>query len=117
MELSGGGMRHGILTLSIANIDELFACYMPFVKGGGLFVPTRKPFVIGDEVFLLLDLYGEADKIPLAGKVVWVTPSGVVTNRKQGIGIQLNDDAAALVHRIDTLLAGYATPDAVTHTV
>jgi len=117
MEIAGGGMRHGILTLTIANVDELFACYMPFVKGGGLFVPTRKPFVMGDEVFLLLDLYDEADKIPLAGKVVWVTPAGVVTNRKQGIGIQLNADAQALVNRIDTLLAGYPKPDAVTHSL
>jgi len=117
MEISGGGMRHGILTLAIATVDELFACYMPFVKGGGLFVPTRKPFVMGDEVFLLLDLYDDPEKIPLAGKVVWITPTGVVTSRKQGIGVQLNADAEALVNRIDTLLAGYPAPDAVAHTV
>ena len=117
MDISSGGMRHGILTLSVANVDELFDCYMSFVKGGGLFIPTRKPFVMGDEVFLLLELYEEADKIPLAGKVVWVSPAGVVTNRKQGIGIQLNVDALPLVNRIETLLAGYPKADAVTHSV
>src|SRR5690606_2426947 len=117
MDISGGGLRHGILTLSIPDVDELYACYMPFIQGGGIFIPTSKPFVLGDEVFVLLDLYSEADKIPLAGKVVSITPAGVVTSRKQGIGIQLNSDAAPVVHKIENQLAGLLTTDRLTHSL
>src|SRR5690606_36448223 len=110
MDTSGGGLRHGILNLAIADVDELYACYMPFVAGGGLFIPTRKPFALGEEVFVLVELYCEPDEIPLVGKTVWITPPGVVTNRKQGIGIQL-DNAAQLVARIETELTGLLASD------
>jgi len=117
MEISGGGMRDGIITLTIPDAHELHACYMPFINRGGLFIPTRKQFVLGDEVFVVLDLFGEAEKIPLAGTVVWITPAGVVTSRKQGIGIQLNADAGPLVAKIETLLVDLLTTDRLTHSL
>lgn len=110
-------MRHGILTLSIPDANELYACYMPFVSRGGLFIPTRKSFVLGDEVFVVVELYSEPEKIPLAGKVVWATPAGVLTSRKQGIGIQLNEDAAPLVAKIETLLVDLLTTDRLSHSL
>ena len=33
-----GGARPGVLSLSIKEKSALFAAYMPFVKGGGLFM-------------------------------------------------------------------------------
>ena len=110
-------MRHGIMTLTIPDANELYACYMPFVNQGGLFIPTRKHFVLGDEIFVVLDLYGEPAKIPLAGKVIWITPAGVVTSRKQGVGIQLNADAAPLVAKIETLLVDLLTTDRISHSL
>ncbi|OUS06363.1 pilus assembly protein PilZ, partial [Gammaproteobacteria bacterium 54_18_T64] len=76
------GIRSGILNLSLKDADELYACYMPFVENGGLFIPSRKQFSIGDEVFVLLELMEEDDKLPLTGKVIWVTPKGTAGNRK-----------------------------------
>jgi len=69
---AGGGARQGILSLTIKDKSALYAAYMPFVKNGGLFIPTNKSYQLGDEVFMLLSLMGEAEKIP----VVSVDPSG-----------------------------------------
>jgi len=43
---------------------------MPFIKNGGLFIPTTKRYRIGDELFLLLRLMDESEPIPIVGKVV-----------------------------------------------
>src|SRR5690606_4700958 len=80
-----GGLRSAILNVTISDTAELYECYMPFVNHGGLFIPTKRQYQLGDEVFVVLELLDEADKYPLTGKVVWITPLGVVTNRKQGI--------------------------------
>ena len=45
--------QQGILSLSIKDRQALYKSYMPFVSGGGLFVPSTKRFSLGDEVFLL----------------------------------------------------------------
>lgn len=117
MESIGGGIRNGILNLSIKEIDELYACYMPFVTHGGLFIPTRKQFLLGDEVFVLLELMDEGEKIPLTGKVVWSTPKGVVTNRKQGIGIQLGEEHEHVIGKIEAHLGGLLNSDRSSHTL
>lgn len=46
----GRGAHHGILSLSIKDKAALYAAYMPFVKNGGLFIPTKKRYRLGDEV-------------------------------------------------------------------
>ena len=44
--------HQGILSLTIRDKAVLYSAYMPFIKNGGLFVPTNKSYEIGDEVFL-----------------------------------------------------------------
>ncbi len=68
------GPRNGILSLTIKDKSVLYAAYMPFIKNGGLFIPTNKNYRLGDEVFMLLSLMDESEKIPVAGKVIWMTP-------------------------------------------
>lgn len=97
---------HGILSLTIKNKDELYRSFMPFVKDGGLFVPTQRNYHVGEEVFMLLDLMEEPDKIPVTGKVVWVTPRGAQGGKMAGIGIQLTSDDNTIVNKIETYLAG-----------
>ena len=89
----GGAPRQGILSLAIKDKGALFNAYMPFVKGGGLFVPTTKRYSLGDEVFILLSLMDEKDRLPVAGKVVWITPAGAQGNRTAGIGVQFNESS------------------------
>ncbi|MXR31159.1 PilZ domain-containing protein, partial [Pseudomonas sp. PICF6] len=78
------GPRNGILSLTIKDKSVLYAAYMPFIKNGGLFIPTNKNYRLGDEVFMLLSLMDEAEKIPVAGKVIWMTPKGAQGNRAAG---------------------------------
>lgn len=72
--------KQGILSLTIKDRTVLYAAYMPFLRNGGLFIPTNKRFTLGEEVFVLLALMDEAEKIPITGTVVWVTPKGAQGN-------------------------------------
>jgi type IV pilus assembly protein PilZ len=83
--------QQGILSLSIKDKQALYKSYMPFVSGGGLFVPSTKKFALGDEVFLLLTVMEFEERLPIPGKVVWITPQGAAGNRKAGIGVQFAD--------------------------
>jgi type IV pilus assembly protein PilZ len=114
-----GGARQGILSLAIKDKAALYNAYMPYLKTGGIFVPTPKRYFLGDEVFLLLTLLEEKDRLPVAGKVVWVTPPGAQGNRAAGIGVQFADSAEgeAVKNKIETILAGTLTADKPTHDV
>lgn len=117
--IGAGGARQGILSLAIKDKGSLHTSYMSFLRGGGLFVPTTKRYQIGDEVFLLLTLLDDKDRLPVAGKVVWVTPTGAQGNRTAGIGVQFNEtaDGEAAKTKIEALLAGTLGADRLTHTM
>ena len=66
--------KPGLLTLTIKDKSALYLAYMPFIKNGGLFIPTNSSYKLGDEVFMLLNVMGEEEKIPVAGRVIWLTP-------------------------------------------
>ncbi len=117
MQALGGSARNGILSLTIRDKAVLYAAYMPFIKNGGLFIPTNKSYSLGDEVFMLLNLMDEPEKIPVAGKVVWITPKGAQGNRAAGIGVQFNADSETASKKIETYLAGTLESDRPTHTM
>jgi type IV pilus assembly protein PilZ len=111
------GSAPGMLTLNIKDKSALYASYMPFIKNGGLFIPTNKQYRLGDEVFLLLTLMDGAERLPVAGKVVWLTPRGAQGKRQQGIGVQFSiQDGGETQKKIDTYLAGVIA-DRPTHTM
>ena len=111
------GAGNGILSLAIKDKAVLYAAYMPFVRNGGLFIPTKKEYSLGEEVFMLLNLMDEPDKIPVAGQVVWVTPKGAQGARSAGIGVQFSDQDDVARSRIETYLAGALQSDRPTHTM
>ncbi len=112
------GGKHGILSLTIKDKTALYAAYMPFVKNGGLFIPTNKQYKLGAEVFMLLSLMEEREKLPVAGKIIWVTPKGAQGNRPAGIGVQFLDrDKGQTRGKIETYLAGALESDRPTHTM
>lgn len=117
--IGGAGARQGILSLAIKDKASLYQAYMPFVKGGGIFIPTTKRYGLGDEVFILLSLLEDKDRLPVAGKVIWVTPPGAQGNRAAGIGVQFADTAEAetVKGKIETILAGTLDSDKPTHTM
>lgn len=111
--------RPGVLSLSIKEKSALFAAYMPFLKGGGIFIPTTKQYRLGDEVFMLLTLMEDPNKIPVAGKVVWITPPGAHGGKTQGIGVQFdkNDSGIAARNKVEGLLGGSLKSVRQTHTM
>src|SRR5258707_13555110 len=110
------GARPGVLSLTIKDKSALYAAYMPFVKGGCIFVPSNRPYKLGEEVFMLLTLMESKEKIPVAGHVIWVTPAGAQGGRTAGIGIQFNEKDSGLArNKIETLLAGTLNSDRPTH--
>ena len=91
-----GGARQGILSLAIKDKAHLYSAYMPY-----------------------LNLLDEKDRLPVAGKVVWVTPTGAQGARAAGIGVQFADSAEgeAVKGKIEALLAGTLSADKPTQTM
>ncbi|KAA6186328.1 pilus assembly protein PilZ [Thiohalocapsa marina] len=110
--------RQRVLSLVIRDQAALYASYMPFIKNGGLFVPTTGDYRLGDELFVLLQLLNEPERLPIAGTVVWVTPQGAEGNRQVGVGIQFSDqDKGDARRRIEHYLADSLDSDRPTHTL
>jgi type IV pilus assembly protein PilZ len=110
--------KPGILSLTIRDKSALYASYMPFVKNGGLFIPTTKPYKLGDEVFMLLTLMEDKERLPIAGRIIWVTPRGAQGNRSAGIGVQFSDlDKGQTRNKIENVLAAALKSERQTHTM
>ena len=110
--------KPGVLSLAIKEKSALYAAYMPYVKGGGLFIPTNKSFKIGEEVFMLLSLVDDPIKLKVVGKVVWLTPVAQA-NRPQGIGVQFSekDGGIEVKNKIEAILGGALKANRATHTM
>lgn len=108
------------LSLTIRDNKALYGSYMPFIKNGGLFIPTDKEFKLGQELFILLTLsIGKArETLPIAGKVVWINPRGSLGNRPPGIGVQFSElDKGGTRNKIETLLAAQLNSEQPTQTM
>ncbi len=116
---SAGAARPGVLSLNIREKAALYAAYMPFLKGGGIFIPTSREYRLGEDVFMLLSLMDDPNRIAVQGKVVWITPEGVQGNRTQGIGVQftLDDTGASARATIESLLGETLASSRQTHTL
>jgi type IV pilus assembly protein PilZ len=111
--------RPAVLSLSIKEKAALYAAYMPYLKNGGIFVPTNRTYQLGDEVYLILTLLDDPAKIPVAGKVVWVSPSGGGAAKTPGIGVQFpSDDSGNTARkRIEDALGAALRSARPTHTL
>ncbi|MEX0915843.1 MAG: PilZ domain-containing protein [Wenzhouxiangellaceae bacterium] len=112
--------QKGILSHSIDDKEELYRCYMPFLLNGGLFIPTRKRFRLGDEVLVLLTLMGE-ERMAIPGRVAWLTPHGTTsrTDGNCGVGVQFQETAEGeqAQSRMASELAGMLESDRPTRTL
>ena len=115
----GGAGRQGVLPVSIKDKETLYQSYMSFVRGGGLFVPTNKRYNLGDDVFVMLSLPGESERLATTARVVWITPIAAQGNRPAGVGVQFteNADGDNVRTKIETLLAGQVGGDKPTSTM
>jgi len=107
-----------IVRLMLPSKEELYEAYMPYLKSGGLFVPTKKDYSLGDEVIILLKLMDEPMKISVEGSVAWVTPVGAQGNRMAGIGVEFKGDNAVEVRsKIEAYLGGLLQAEDTTRTM
>ncbi len=118
LKKSGMMGRGGMLQYHIKDNNILYMSYLPFLKNGGLFYPTEKSYRLGDEIFMLLTLLDSPEKIPVAGKVVWINPQGTQGNRPSGIGIHFGDlDKGVTRSKIENLLVGLLRSEKSTFTM
>lgn len=115
---TAGTIKPGVLSLAIKEKVALYAAYMPFLAGGGLFIPTDKSFKMGDEVFMLLSLLDDPLKLKVVGNVVWINPT-TQGNKPQGIGVQFSEKNGGLEARnkIEGLLGNTLKSSRPTHTM
>ncbi len=118
MDPKTSSRQQRVLSCVIKDKHALYAAFMPFIKNGGLFIPTDKQYRIGDEILLLLQLMDGPERTPIVGKVVWLTPQGAEGNRVVGIGIRFSDqDQGAARRKIEDYLADMPASDRPTHTL
>ena len=113
------GARPSVLSLNINSKSALYAAYMPFLKRGGLFVPTTRDYALGDEIFMLLTLMEDPTRVPIAGSVVWVTPGGAQGAKTQGIGVHFSADESGqqAKRKIEDILGRHLSSARQTHTI
>ena len=111
--------RPEVISLNLKGKSALYAAWMPFLKGGGLFMQSSKAHELGDEILVVLQFLDEPIKHPIAGKVCWINPPQAAGNRPAGVGIQLpdNDMGRELKKRIEAILAPVVKSDRTTYTV
>lgn len=106
LPLQGGVPRPSILQLAIAKREDLARAYMPILKHGGLFIPTRHQATLGESIYVLVTLPEDAERHPIAGRVAWISPRSGGISASPGLGIAFPDDERSrrLVEKIETVL-------------
>ena len=112
--MSNENPESALLSVAIEDGTALRAAHMPFIVHGGLFIPTRQRHRLGDEVFVLLRLMRDPHRLPVAGRVVWITPSGAPGGKPQGVGVQFSDHDDVVRRRLAACLRDY--PDVIDDT-
>ncbi|SHF40036.1 type IV pilus assembly protein PilZ [Lampropedia hyalina DSM 16112] len=112
-------VRPSVIQLNIKEKAALYASFIPLFKEGGIFVPTQRPYKMGDSIFVMLSLPDDPQKYAIAGKVAWITPAGAPGGRTQGVGVRFPADekSAQLRHTIENKLGAALNSEKPTHTV
>ena len=79
---------------------------MLFIKNGGLFIVNRTEYKLGDDVFILRTLVGEAGNIFVVGKVIWIVKKDVQQSRPPGNGIQFTGPDNVAEDKTETYTSG-----------
>ncbi|MEA3290889.1 MAG: PilZ domain-containing protein [Pseudomonadota bacterium] len=116
--VDGAGGRPKVLPAAYADEKTLYEAYMPFLKGGGLFIVTGEDYLVNDEVILLVKLPDAPKGVPVPGRVVWKTPSESVGGRQAGIGVEFRGrEGSSLRYRIEGVLGARLHSDKPTLTM
>jgi type IV pilus assembly protein PilZ len=92
--------RPSVIQLVFREKGALYAAYIPAFTEGGLFVPTSRDYVLGDDIYLLLSLPEDTQRYPVAGKIAWITPANASGGRTQGVGVRFPGDDKTRLLRV-----------------
>ena len=116
----------GFLQANIKSLDELYRCYLPFLKNGGLFLERKDKqellsFTLGKEVFLTVNIRidGSQERIGVKGKVAWINPPGLL-RKASGIGVEFPDvdkDKEGTKGKIENMLGVKLQAQSLTNTM
>lgn len=104
------------LALTLEDKSALRRAYMPFIRNGGVFVRTDRPYELGDDITVTIRLFDASGAVGVDGKVVWITPIRAQGRRAAGVGVQFDADDSYRAH-IEGLLGGISGGDEPTHTL
>lgn len=112
-------LRPSVIQLVFREKGALYAAYMPVLSDGGLFVPTQRPYKLGEDIYLLLSLPDDPQRYPVAGKVAWITPANASGGRTQGVGVRFPADEKTrlLKLKIEEILGTQISSSRPTQTV
>lgn len=105
------------LLVEFDDLDEVYRCYMPYIKNGGLFVRTNKAYEMGESLALRVILPDSLEDDVITGKVVWTTPIGVQSSNPAGVGIGFIDDKTNLREKIESQLGTMLNSGNPTYTI
>lgn len=110
--------RGGITTINYDTIEKLYACYLPFIQNGAIFIPSNQQQPLGTQVFVAITLPNSSERLPLNGKIVWVNHR-TQGHRPAGFAIQFGKDEAGLriKNEVERLLAGQIDSERPTFTL
>ena len=94
------------IRIDLSDKEALYHSYMPYVVGGGLFIPSKRMVEMGELFSIWLTLPEEEQEILFTAKVVWISQkqNGI---KPQGFGVQfLGEEAAFYKAKAEKLLAG-----------
>lgn len=106
------------INCSFISEASLYLAYMPFVKGGGLFIRSNQLYPLGSILSLTVSLLNEVEPYKIEGKVVWITPKGTQGNKPPGVGVQfMGENSRYLTNKIETYLAALLKSTQLTDTI
>lgn len=105
------------LALGFSDNKELYRCYMPFFKNGGLFVRSARHYRMGQSLALSVTLPDALEPIVVSGKVAWLSPVGAQSANPAGIGVAFIDDKQDLSGRIEKLVGALLSSNEPTYTM
>ena len=105
------------LLVDFEDLDELYRCYMPALKHGGLFIKTNTRYELGQAVNMRVTLPDALEHDLVLGKIVWITPQGAQNSNPPGVGIGFTEDNDRVNDKIIKLLGTMLNADKPTYTM
>ena len=89
------------------NAELLARSYMPFIKGGGLFIAANgAEYNLGEEIFLKIDLENHTEAFRIIGQIVWLSSEHDAGDWSDGFGVQLlEEEGRRFNQQIQSILA------------